>query len=100
VRWPTGPGIRVDTQIESGYQFPPFYDSLMAKLIVRAHSRDAAVAAARSAARTVVIDGLTTTLSVHDFVLSHPDFIRGGVTTSWFGPTWQERSERWMESVP
>jgi acetyl-CoA carboxylase biotin carboxylase subunit len=99
VRWPTGPGIRVDTQLESGYRFPPFYDSLMAKLIVRAHSRDAAVAAARSAAETVVIDGVTTTLPLHEFVLSHPDFIRGGVTTSWFGPTWEKRSEQRMESV-
>ncbi len=99
VRWPTGPGIRVDTQLESGYQFPPFYDSLMAKLIVRAHSRDAAVAAARSAAQAVVIEGVTTTLSMHDFVLSHSDFIRGGVTTSWFGPAWEERSEQRRESA-
>jgi len=99
LRWPSGPGIRVDTQLESGYVFPPFYDSLMAKLIVRAHSRDAAVAAARSAARAVVIEGVKTTLSLHDFVLSHPDFIRGGVTTSWFGPTWEQRREQEIGSV-
>jgi len=99
LRWPSGPGIRVDTQLESGYVFPPFYDSLMAKLIVRAHSRDAAVAAARSAAQAVVIEGVKTTLSLHDFVLSHPDFIRGGVTTSWFGPTWEQRREQEIGSV-
>jgi acetyl-CoA carboxylase biotin carboxylase subunit len=46
-----------------------------------------------------VIDGVTTTLPLHEFVLSHPDFIRGGVTTSWFGPTWEKRSEQRMESV-
>ena len=89
----------MDTQLEDGYRFPPFYDSLMAKLIVRAHSRVAAVAAARSAAATVEINGVTTTLALHEFVLSHPDFIRGGVTTSWFGPTWEHRSEQRMASV-
>ncbi|TFD46947.1 ATP-grasp domain-containing protein [Cryobacterium frigoriphilum] len=93
VEWPVGPGIRVDTHIENGYQFPPFYDSLMAKLIVRAHSRTAAVEALRSAAAAVVIEGVTTTLPLHDFVLSHPDFIRGGVSTTWFAPAWEHRND-------
>jgi len=91
--WPRGPGIRIDTQIEEGYKFPPYYDSLMAKLIVRAHNRDAAVAAIRQAARNTNIEGLNTTLSMHDYVLSHPDFIAGAVPTSWFGPVWETRKE-------
>jgi acetyl-CoA carboxylase biotin carboxylase subunit len=91
--WPRGPGIRIDTHIEEGYAFPPFYDSLMAKLIVRAHDRQAAVAAIRQAARNTTIDGLKTTLPMHDFVLSHPDFIAGAVPTSWFGPVWESRKE-------
>jgi acetyl-CoA carboxylase biotin carboxylase subunit len=91
--WPKGPGIRIDTQIEEGYRFPPFYDSLMAKLIVRAHNRDAAVAAATAAVRNVTIDGLKTTLPMHAYVLAHPDFIAGGIPTSWFGPVWEARKE-------
>jgi acetyl-CoA carboxylase biotin carboxylase subunit len=91
--WPKGPGIRIDTQIEEGYRFPPFYDSLMAKLIVRAHNRDAAVAAAAAAVRNVTIDGLKTTLPMHAYVLAHPDFISGGIPTSWFGPVWEARKE-------
>ncbi len=93
VSWPRGPGIRIDTQIVEGYKFPPFYDSLMAKLIVRAHSREAAVAAVLAAARNTRIEGLKTTLPMHEFVLSHPDFASGPVPTSWFGPVWEERKE-------
>lgn len=85
VAWPTGPGIRIDTQIESGFDFPPYYDSLMAKLIVRAHDRAAAVDAVLAAARATTIEPLATTLPMLERVLSHPDFVRGGVPTSWFG---------------
>ena len=91
--WPRGPGIRIDTQIEEGYKFPAFYDSLMAKLIVRANTREAAVAAVLSAARNTHIEGLKTTLPMHEFVLTHPDFASGPVPTSWFGPVWEERKE-------
>ncbi|MFD3582277.1 biotin carboxylase N-terminal domain-containing protein [Streptomyces sp. NPDC058683] len=99
VRWPAGPGIRVDTHVEDGYAFPPYYDSLMAKVIVRAHSRPAALAAARAAARSVVLDGVRTTLPLHQFVLSHPDFVHGRVSTSWFGPVWEQRQKRRKEAV-
>jgi acetyl-CoA carboxylase biotin carboxylase subunit len=88
VRWPGGPGIRIETQIESGFDFPPYYDSLMAKLIVRAHDRPAAVAAALAAARNTTIDGLATTLPMLEAVLAHPDFAGGPVPTSWFGGAW------------
>lgn len=91
--WPRGPGIRIDTQIEEGYIFPPYYDSLMAKLIVRAHNREAAVAGALAAAQNTVIDGLHTTLPLAQWVLSHPDFIAGEVPTSWFGPEWENRKD-------
>ena len=90
ISWPTGPGIRVETQIEPGYSFPPFYDSLMAKLIVRAHDRDAAVAGLRAAVTSTVIGVDVSTLPVAEFVLGHPDFQAGGVTTTWFGPRWDE----------
>ncbi|MEY4039152.1 MAG: hypothetical protein RLZZ52_20 [Actinomycetota bacterium] len=91
VSWPKGPGIRIDTQVETGYSFPPYYDSLMAKLIVRAHDRKAAVAAALAAAQNTTIAGLKTTLPMLEYVLSHDDFIAGEIPTSWFGPIWEER---------
>ncbi|WP_009476266.1 biotin carboxylase N-terminal domain-containing protein [Rhodococcus sp. JVH1] len=99
VSWPTGPGVRVDTHIYDGYSFPPFYDSLMAKLIVRADTRDAAVAAVQAAAHSVTVEGVTTTLPLHAFVLSHPDFIHGGVSTSWFGPIWEQHQAQRKEAL-
>ena len=92
IDWPRGPGIRVDSHIRDGYLFPPFYDSLMGKLIVRAHDRPAAISAARAAAENTAVKGIATTLPMHSEVLSHPDFIAGGVTTSWFGPMWEQSS--------
>jgi acetyl-CoA carboxylase biotin carboxylase subunit len=77
--------------VETGYSFPPYYDSLMAKLIVRAHDRKAAVASALAAAQNTTIAGLKTTLPMLEYVLSHEDFIAGEVPTSWFGPIWEER---------
>ena len=94
VEWPGGPGIRVDTQIETGYAFPPFYDSLMAKLIVRAHNREAAVAAATAAARNTRIEGIPTTLPMLSWVLEHEAFVTGEVPTSWFGSVWDEREDQ------
>jgi acetyl-CoA carboxylase biotin carboxylase subunit len=91
VTWARGPGIRIDTQVETGYSFPPYYDSLMAKLIVRAHDRNAAVAGALAAAQNSTIEGLKTTLPMLEYVLSHEDFIAGEVPTSWFGPMWEAR---------
>lgn len=93
VVWPRGPGIRVETQIEAGYVFPAFYDSLMAKVVLRAHDRAAVVRAALAALSAIRIDGLKTTLPMHRFVLSHPDFIRGEVSTTWFTEAWQQRDE-------
>jgi len=93
VTWPRGPGIRIDTQVETGYSFPPFYDSLMAKVIVRAHDRQAAVAGALAAAQNTSIEGLKTTLPMLEYVLAHEDFIAGEVPTSWFGPVWDSRKD-------
>jgi acetyl-CoA carboxylase biotin carboxylase subunit len=88
---PHGPGIRVDTHVYENYLFPPYYDSLMAKIIVRAHDRDAAVARTRAAIEATVIEGVDTTKDVHRFVLDHPAFRRGGVTTEWLDEVWPPR---------
>ena len=90
VTWPRGPGIRVDSHLKDDYSFPPFYDSLMGKLIVRAHNREAAVEALASAVSRTKIDGVTTTLPLHEFVLNHSDFRAGSMPTTWFGPVWEK----------
>ena len=94
VRWPRGPGIRIDTQIESGFEFPPYYDSLAAKLIVRAHDRAAAVDGALAAVRNTRVEGLTTTLPMLEAVLAHEDFRAGPVPTTWFGQEWESMREK------
>ena len=93
VDFPGGPGIRVDTHVHDGAMLPPFYDSLIAKLIVRATDRPRALAALRSAASRTVIQPVPTTLPVHEFVLGHPDFARGAVPTTWFGAAWGSRDD-------
>jgi len=86
--FPHGPGIRIDTHIFEDYLFPPYYDSLMAKIIVRAHDRAAAVESMRAAIEGTVIEGVNTTADVHRFVLDHPAFRKGGVTTEWLDEVW------------
>lgn len=93
VEWPRGPGVRVDTHVFDGYLFPPYYDSLLAKLIVRAGDRASAVDAMRAALRTTRIEGVSTAIPVHEAVLSHPDFEAGGVTTQWLPAAWPPPAE-------
>lgn len=79
--WPAGPGIRVDTHIAEGGEIPPFYDSLMGKLIVHAATRAEAVDRLADALSTLAIDGLPTTASLHRRIVADPRFAAGGVDT-------------------
>ena len=78
---PGGPGIRVDTHVYAGYTVPPYYDSLLAKLI--AHGRDRAEALARlsQALDQFILEGVTTTIPFLARVIRHPDFVAGRVDT-------------------
>ena len=78
---PSGPGVRVDTAIYSGYFVPPYYDSLIAKLIVHARTRDRAIARMRRALEAQVIEGVKTTIPMHLRILDDPDFIAGSLST-------------------
>ena len=71
---PTGDGIRVDTHVEAGYVVPPFYDSLLAKLVVRAPDRDAAIAKMLAALGAFRIEGVPTTIPLHQKVLASDAF--------------------------
>lgn len=79
--WPAGPGIRVDTHIASGSRVPPFYDSLMAKVIVHASDRRAAVERMRQAIAGTRVSGVATNLAFHSAVLGDSEFQAGGVDT-------------------
>lgn len=93
LEWPWGPGVRVDTHVYEGYLFPPYYDSLLAKLIVRACDREAAVDGMLAALRTTRVEGVSTVTAVHEAVLGHPDFRAGGVTTQWLPAAWPPPTE-------
>ncbi len=79
--WPAGPGIRVDTHIAAGGEVPPFYDSLLGKLIVHAPSREEAVARLQAALRCICIEGVPTTAGLHARIAADPRFAAGGVDT-------------------
>ena len=78
---PGGPGVRVDTHIYAGYTVPPYYDSLIAKLIVHGHDRAEALAKMHQALDGFIVEGVTTTIPFLGRVLMHPDFQRGEVDT-------------------
>ena len=78
---PGGPGVRVDTHIYDGYTVPPFYDSLLAKVIVHGNSREEALARMRQALDSFIIEGVTTTIPFLGRIMRHPDFIAGKVDT-------------------
>jgi acetyl-CoA carboxylase biotin carboxylase subunit len=78
---PGGPGVRVDTHIYAGYTVPPYYDSLLAKVIVHGNDRGEALARMRQALDSFIIEGVTTTIPFLGRVMRHPEFIAGDVDT-------------------
>ena len=78
---PGGPGVRVDSHLYAGYSVPPHYDSLLAKLIVWADTREAAIARMQRALDEFVIEGIVTTIPFHQRLLRHEGFIRGETHT-------------------
>lgn len=76
---PGGQGIRVDTGIYSGYQIPPYYDSMLAKLIVHGQDRQTAIAKMLSSVGEVIINGVDTNVDYQFDILSDPDFQRGSI---------------------
>ena len=89
---PGGFGVRVDTHIYEGYVVPPNYDSLLAKLIVHAEDRDAAIRRMRRALDEFVVEGVKTNLSFHRRLMDHPDFVAGKLDTHFL--------ERWQHERP
>ncbi|HEY8199263.1 MAG TPA: acetyl-CoA carboxylase biotin carboxylase subunit [Candidatus Limnocylindrales bacterium] len=79
---PGGPGVRMDSHLYSGYEVPPYYDSLLGKLVIWAADRPAAIARSRIALSELVIDGLITNVPFHRAILDDQAFIDGSFTTN------------------
>ncbi len=78
---PGGLGVRVDTHVYSGYVIPPYYDSMIAKLIVVAQTRDEAIEKMKRALREFTIEGVKTTIPFHLQLMDHEDYRSGNYTT-------------------
>jgi acetyl-CoA carboxylase biotin carboxylase subunit len=85
MRWeaPAGEGIRLDTHARQGYLVPPFYDSMIGKLIARGGDRKEAISRMLQAIDTFVIEGPKTTLPLAGAIVRHPDFRNNHITTRW-----------------
>jgi acetyl-CoA carboxylase biotin carboxylase subunit len=79
---PGGPGVRMDSHLYAGYEVPPFYDSLLGKLIVWAPDRPTAIARAKVALDELLIEGLTTNLEIYTALLANEAFLEGRMTTN------------------
>ena len=79
---PGGPGVRVDTYVYAGYTVPSFYDSMIAKVIVHARTRELAIARMKRALEAMVIEGIKTTIPLHLKIMDDPRFRAGDISTS------------------
>ncbi len=78
---PGGHGVRMDTHVYAGYMIPPNYDSMIAKLIVTAQTREEAINKMKRALDEFVIEGIKTTIPFHRQLMDHPDYVAGNYTT-------------------
>ncbi len=78
---PGGPGVRVDTHVYAGYTVPPYYDSLLAKVIVHGNDREEALTRMGQALDSFILEGVTTTIPFLARVIRHPDFVAGDIDT-------------------
>jgi acetyl-CoA carboxylase, biotin carboxylase subunit len=91
---PAGPGIRVDTHCFPGYLVPPYYDSLLAKVISHGADRAQAIAQMSAALERFEVTGVPTTIPFHRQVLQHDDFRNGRVTTRWVEEKFLDRAKK------
>ncbi len=85
---PGGHGVRLDTHVYAGYSIPPNYDSMIAKLITTAQTREEAINKMKRALDEFVIEGIKTTIPFHRQLMDHPDYVAGNYTTA-FMNEWQ-----------
>ena len=86
---PGGMGVRFDSHVHAGYSVPPYYDSMIGKLIVHRPTRQEAIACMLRALAELQIEGIKTTADFHRNVLEHSDFVDGGIDTGFVERTWK-----------
>jgi acetyl-CoA carboxylase biotin carboxylase subunit len=99
---PGGPGVRVDTYAHSECTIPPYYDSMVAKIIVHGRDRQEAIARMRRTLEMTVIEGIKTSIPLHLKILADPDFIAGRLGTGFMDRYLTEKktsSNRLAEAV-
>ncbi|MFO7262171.1 MAG: acetyl-CoA carboxylase biotin carboxylase subunit [bacterium] len=89
---PGGPGVRVDTHVYGGYRVPPYYDSLIGKLIVHGNTREEALARMRFALESFIIEGVHTTIPFLLELIQEPEFVAGNVDTKYLERRMAERA--------
>ena len=90
---PGGPGIRLDSHLYNGYTVPPYYDSMIAKLIAHGETRDSALARMRTALSEMVIEGIITNIPLHEDLLRDAAFARGGTSIHYLENKLSARSQ-------
>ncbi len=88
---PGGLGVRFDSAIYAGYSIPPYYDSMIGKLIVHGRNREECINRLLRAIRETVIEGVKTTLPLHEWILNQPEFVSGDYTIHWLEKKLAER---------
>ena len=93
-RWhmPGGPGVRLDSHVYAGYTVPPYYDSMIGKLIVHGKTREEALARMRVALSEVLIEGISTNITLHKQILSDSEFNKGGTSIHYL----EKRLGEWL----
>jgi acetyl-CoA carboxylase biotin carboxylase subunit len=89
---PGGHGVRLDTHVYSGYVIPPNYDSMVAKLITTARTREEAILKMKRALDEFVIEGVKTTIPFHRQLMDHPDYLAGNYTTKFMNDFVMDKS--------
>lgn len=89
---PGGHGVRIDTHVYDGYVIPPYYDSMIAKLITTAQTREEAISKMKRALEEFIIEGVKTTIPFHQQLMNNPDYLTGNYTTK-FMETFEMNTE-------
>ena len=90
---PGGPGVRVDTAAHPECRIPPYYDSMVAKLITRGNNRMEAISRMRRSLEVMVVEGIKTNIPLHRRILNDPDFVRGNLDTGFLDRLLEQKSE-------
>ena len=80
---PGGMNVRVDSGLYAGYKVPPYYDSMIAKLIVKGRTREGCIMRLKRALEEMVVGGIKTSIPLHQALMNEPDFIHGDYTIKW-----------------